>query len=318
MVNLAWFKADNYAWAKYVNGIGLRPKTPKHITQAEFPGFFDEIARLKMWRQRKQAGVPKPALGLWKYGRLPEWAAVVSKAMDAAGHYAPEPRPPTPPPAPAPNQLLVQRAQRVVFTAWRPTFCNRKVAISADVNVAGNPEQHIAWARECVAANKDSGHETAAWANQSQVGVQQLVNFGNVIGADYLIWQAETPGEMVDVGINLDGTLRLDSPMSWGPVVLIGNANSWTDKQRTTATGRVNVGKLAFIQETYTNEGDPWPEDYGTQGVPAHAISPGVGWGRYPHQLPDYHPHTPQVQWETMSPYIEETMGTTSWAVMPY
>jgi len=318
-VQLAWFKANNYAWGKHVNGVGPRPKVPAHITQAEFPGFFDEMARFKIWRQRKQAGVLHPALGLWAYGRLPEWAIVVSRAMDAARKPAPGPEPPSPVPVPNPNPDLTNRAQKVIFTGWNPLDgVHGRLAITADVNVAGNPDLHRANSVEAAKQTRARGFEVAAWANQSQVGIQNLVNFGNVIGAAYLIWQAETPGEMVDVGINLDGSRRADSPCTWGPIVVIGNANAWTDKQRAAAKVFADAGRLAFIQETYANEGDPWPDRTSTQGVPACAVSPGVGWGRYPHQLPAYHEHMGPGTWLTMSPYIGETMDSTSWATLPW
>lgn len=297
-----------------------RPRSPRNLTTAKYPGYFREWARLEQWRQRKRAGLPRPAAGIWKGGVLPPWAKTVSLEMDH--HHAPQPPPPRPPapsPQPAPNALLVGRAQKVMFTAWRPNAArDKRPAVSADLNVSGNPSQHIADCHAAVNAAKGRGQEPALWGNQSQVGIDHMWQFASDLGVPYIIWQAETIGEMVDVGVNQDGSIRPGSPFAVGEVVWIGNANAWTAAQRETSTRLIHDGRGAFIQETYTDCGDPWPDQYGTQGVPAAAISPGVGWGPSPFQLPGYQPHTPAGQWAVMSPYLAEGFDDTSWAVMPW
>ena len=313
-------------FTRYRFGLGKRPSYPKHITVAQYGWVLAEWGRYATWQQRRKAGVKHPARGLWAGGMVPEWAWVIAREEVARDRLKARPVPdPTPAPAPGPaNKQLVVRAQRVMFTAWRPTSGLRalgrggKVAVSADVNCGGTPDQHREWAREVVAYCKERKIEVPCWGNQSQIGIDRMHSFASDFGFDYIIWQAETVGEMVDVGVNADGSVRPGSPIANGPVVLIGNANAWTDQQRATAIRLCAEGRLAFIQETYTCSGDPWPENYGTQGVPASSISPGVGWDRYPHQLPAYHAHTPASQWPTISPYLAEDFDDTSWAVMPW
>lgn len=297
-----------------------RPSTPRNLTLAKNKDVFDEWARYAEWQARRAAHKPRPAVGLWPYGRVPEWAWTVARAYAKAHPATPVPVPTPTPPSPAnPNAKLVARAQRVMFTAWRPLSSNgRRPAISADLNVGGNPTQHVEWAKQAVREAKDRGQEPAAWANQSQVGVQHLISFAGQIGASYIIWQAETIGEMIDVGIAADGSITPGSPQATMDIVLVGNPNAWTPAQCATATRLNGEGRFALIFEVYTNEGAPWPNASGSAGVPALSLCPGVGWGRYPYQLPAYKPNTPAPSWPTISPYLSEDFDDSSWAIMPW
>ncbi len=299
-----------------------RPRFPEHITTREYGWVLDEWARYSQWRQRIAAHVKRPALGLWPYGRVPEYAWTVAEAQEAA-HPAPPPSPKPPPtPPPSPNPLLVERAQRVMFTAWRPLDGLRarggRITIAADLNCGGNPSQHIEWAKQAVRAAKEHGKEPSVWGNQSQVGIDHMYAFTQQIEAAYTIWQAETIGELVDVGITETGSIRPGSPLARSDIVLVGNPNAWTAAQREKATELVYAGRLAVIFETYTNCGDPWPALSSSAGVPPASIAPGVGWDRSPYQLPAYKSNTPASQWPTISPYLAEDFDESSWAALPW
>ena len=223
------------------------------------------------------------------------------------------------PPPPPPNQLAVL-GQNVLFTAWNPHAGLRapvkyKLAITADVHVACSPNDtdavraqkaaaYTAAATQAAAIRKQAGGLVAVWGNQAQIGADQIQSFGKLLNADYLIFQAETMGEF-------------NSAITGGAKIIIGNANSWTAAQRETAKTMVTAGTLVYIHETYTNQGEPWPEASSSQGVPAASLAPGVGWGPTPYQLPEYKLHTPPAVWPTISPYLAEDFATASWDVLP-
>jgi len=205
-------------------------------------------------------------------------------------------------PAPAPSSAYAPLAQNVIFTAWNPNAALRappkwRIAVSADPSFD-------AAARAAASTIKAQGHLLAVWGNQSQIGAQRIRDFGAQVGADYLIFQAETSYEY-------------DDAIAAGAHVIIGNPNSMTAAQRADATSRINAGQLAFIFETYTNEGDPWPAASSAGGVPVSSLCPGVGWGRTPYQLPDYKPNTPAGAWPLISLYLAETMNDASWSAIP-
>ena len=229
---------------------------------------------------------------------------------------------------PPPPGGLAQHAQRVMFNAWGaghaqltasksyPNVLHFTMALTADLHVSCSPDDnatvraqkaaaYLAAAADAAAQwKKIPGCMVAAWGNQSQIGRGAIASFGAAISANYLIHQAESSAEY-------------DDALADGASIIIGNANSWTDGQRKDGAARVNAGTLAYIHETYTNQGEPWPDASSSQGVPAAALSPGVGWGPYPFQLPAYQPHTPPSAWPTISPYLAEDFTTASWEVLP-
>lgn len=194
---------------------------------------------------------------------------------------------------------LTELGRNVMFTAWDPAKALRcpshwKVAVSAD------PAYDMA-VRAAAPALKQRGL-LAVWGVQTQVGVQRIRDLGAVVGADYLIFQAETSEEY-------------DTAMAAGARVVVGNPNSWTDAQRADAIARGT--SVAHMFEVYSNEGSPWPDTASSRNVPISCEVLGVGWGTNPYQLKDYLPHTPPGVWQTMSVYLAENMNDESWGLLP-
>ena len=202
-----------------------------------------------------------------------------------------------PPPAPLSLQEL---GRNVMFTAWDPEVALRcpkhwKVAISADPGFD-------AAARAAAPKIKANGNLLSVWGVQTQIGTERIKSFGKEVGADYLIFQAETPEEY-------------NTATSAGARLIVGNPNSWTDAQRADAIARGD--SLATLFEVYSNEGSPWPDEASSRNVPISCEVLGVGWGTNPYQLADYKPHTPPGVWQTMSLYLAENMSDDSWALLP-
>ena len=253
-------------------------------------------------------------------------------ALEGLKHLPPVPPPPPPPPPPGPVPSL-DKGRNVIFTAWRPSaglHNNKyKLAITADIHVTSSPDDNeatraqkandfIASAKAAAQTARAQGQKVVVWGNQSQIGVSSIRGFAVTLGTEDIIWQAETQYELKDIGIDLDGSILSGHPITDdAQVVVIGNSNSWTQEQRNAVTTLCNAGRFIFIFETYTNQGDPWPDQSTSSGVPVASVSPGVGWGPYPHQLPEYKLHTSAAQWPYISPYLAEDFDATSWAVLP-
>ncbi len=194
-------------------------------------------------------------------------------------------------PPPAPSSL----GQNVMFTAQNPAVALRcpahwKVAVSADPAYDTN-------ARLAAPLIKQAGHLLAVWGVQTQIGAKRIRDFGAAVGADYLIFQAETPEEY-------------DTAASQ---VIVGDPNNWTAAQRADAIAR----QLTVMFEVYSNAGGQWPDTASSQGVPVSSEVLGVGWGPNPYQLKDYRPHTPDSVWRSMSVYYAEGMSDDSWNMLP-
>jgi hypothetical protein len=236
------------------------------------------------------------------------------RELGGQADFAPMPAPP-PPPAPAPippaGVSLALLAQNVMFAAWNPAAANHapadwKRAWSADIHVGGDsvtPDQYIAQAK-LAADHAPEGTLCAAWGNQSQLGPGKIKWFGDQIGADYLIHQAE-------------GHAEYFAAIADSAEIIIGNLTDPSDGDaRADATARITAGTLAFIFEVYTNEGAPWPDAADSQGVPVASECPGVGWGAAPYRLVDYQPHTKPGIWAGMCVYLAEGMAETDWALL--
>jgi hypothetical protein len=230
---------------------------------------------------------------------------------DLAPMPAPVPAPPPPPP-PTPVPGLAARAQNVMFAAWNPAAANHappdwKRAWSADLHVGGDsltPDQYLEQTKLAASHAHDQGALRAAWGNQSQLGPGKIKMFGDQIGADYLIHQAE-------------GHAEYFAAIADGAQIIIGNLTDPSDGDaRADATARINAGTLAFIFEVYTNEGAPWPDAADSQGVPVASECPGVGWGATPYRLADYQPHTKAGIWSGMCVYLAEGMAETDWSLL--
>lgn len=204
--------------------------------------------------------------------------------------------PATPPPPPT----LAEIARNIMFTAQAPEAALRcpqhwRIAISAD------PAYDTA-ARAAAPKIKAAGHLLAVWGVQTQVGVDRIRDLGRNVGADFLIFQAETPDEY-------------DTAMAAGASVVIGNPNNWTDAQRADATARGNT--VAHLFEVYANEGSQWPDEASSRGVPITSEVLGVGFGANPYQLRDYLARTPPSVWPTISVYAAGYMTDESWGLLP-
>lgn len=201
---------------------------------------------------------------------------------------------------PAPKPSLVELGRNVMFTAWDPVKALRcpahwKVAVSAD------PTYDTA-ARFAAPKIKAQGNLLAVWGVQTQTGATRIREFGQAVGADYLIFQAETVDEF-------------NTAIEAGAQLIVGNPNAWTDTQREYATARGDT--LATLFEVYANAGSPWPDTASSQGVPITSEVLGVGWADKPYQLKDYQSRTPPGVWQTMSVYLAENMNDESWALLP-
>lgn len=204
--------------------------------------------------------------------------------------------------APKPLPSLHELARNVMFTAWAPAAALRcplhwRVAVSAD-------PAYDAAVRAAAPLIKEHGNLLAVWGNQSQVGAERIRQLGAELGADYLIFQAETVEEY-------------ETAIGAGCRLLVGNPNAWTAGQRADATARIERGELAVLFEVYSNAGDPWPNLASAQGVPVSSEVVGVGWGTTPHQLAAYKDKTPTGVWQSMGVYLAEPMTDESWALLP-
>jgi hypothetical protein len=204
------------------------------------------------------------------------------------------------PPPTVPLPPLAELARNVMFTAWNPVAALRcpphwRVALSAD------PAYDTA-ARFAAPKIRAQGNLLAVWGVQTQIGAARIREFGQAVGADFLIFQAETVEEF-------------NTAVQAGAQLIVGNPNSWTDTQREYAIARGET--LATLFEVYANAGSPWPDTASAQGVPVTTEVLGVGWGNTSYQLKDYQPHTPPGVWANMSVYLAENMNDESWSMLP-
>jgi hypothetical protein len=205
-----------------------------------------------------------------------------------------------PPPPALPS--LAELARNVMFTAQNPEAALRcpphwRIALSAD-------PKYDAAARLAAPKIKQAGHLLAVWGVQTQIGADRIREFGKTVGADFLIFQAETVEEF-------------NTAVQAGAQIIVGNPNAWTDTQRSYAIARVDT--LAVLFEVYANAGSPWPDTASAQGVPVTTEVLGVGsWENRPDvQLKEYQAHTPPGVWQTMSVYLAENMNEESWGLLP-
>ena len=199
-----------------------------------------------------------------------------------------------------PPSDLAQLAQHCLYTAWSPEAALNAPA-SWKVLLSADPAFDQA-ARAAAPKIRAHGNMLGAWGNQTQIGAQRIKDFAAAVGADFVVYQAETAAEY-------------DSAIAAGAVLIVGNPNAWTAAQRIDATDRVNTGRLAIQFEVYTNEGGPWPNAASSQGVPAASEVLGVGWGRFPYSLADYKANTPAGVWAGMSIYLAEAVQ--DWQNLP-
>lgn len=207
----------------------------------------------------------------------------------------------TGPPDPVPLSIA-ELGRNVMFTAQDPEKALRcpphwRVAVSAD-------PAYDAAVRAAAPKIKQAGHLLAVWGVQTQIGAPRIRDLGSDLGADFLIFQAETVEEY-------------DTAIAAGAKLIIGNPNSWTQAQREDAMHRGNT--LGTLFEVYANAGSPFPDVASSQGVPITSEVLGVGsWESGPDvQLRDYLPHTPAGVWATMSVYAAEYMNEDSWGLLP-
>jgi hypothetical protein len=247
------------------------------------------------WVRRIRAN-PSYAWKNTKYGK----ALLAARALG----QNPGPNPPSPPP----SSGLAAQIQSVIYCAQNPLSAlvgpaHMKPALTADPGYASFTTPAV------VSQLKAHFGTCGAWFVQTQVPVQHAKDFVAQYGLDFLIFQGETSEEYRTA---TEANAKL----------MIGNANSWTAEQRADATARINAGTLAFCQEAYTNLGNPWPDQTGTQGVPAASLCIAVydgsgksanGW--YP-TVSDYRQHTPASAWAGISVYHAAGMRASDWAAL--
>ena len=198
---------------------------------------------------------------------------------------------------PVTQPVTAELGQNVMFTAQNPAVALRcpthwEIALSADPAFDAN-------ARAVAPVVKQAGHLLAVWGVQTQIGAARIRDFAAQVGADFTIFQAETPEEYD----------------TCPPGLIVGSPNSWTAAQRADAIARQDT--LKVMCEVYSNMGQPWPDAASAQGVPVVSEVLGVGWGTNPYQLKDYRPHTPDAIWQGMSVYYAEGMSDESWTMLP-
>ena len=110
-----------------------------------------------------------------------------------------------------------------------------------------------------------------------------------------------------------ESSAAFDDAMAEGARIIVGNANSWTDDQRTRARGQIVSGVLALVQEAYTNVQGPWPDGTGTQGVPVASFCLGTYDGSTDNPnggrsipLSEYREHTAPTAWPHVGVYTAE------------
>jgi hypothetical protein len=155
--------------------------------------------------------------------------------------------PPAPTPAPVPTpSALTKLAQNVMFTAWNPHAGLRApakytLAITADIHVTCNPEMtptqrdqaataYVEAAKQAAMTQRARGGKVACWGNQEQLPSLAIPDMGSRIGADYLIYQAETAAEAESAFAAVTAGYTQ---------VVIGNPNSWGHQRSATATASI-------------------------------------------------------------------------------
>lgn len=196
---------------------------------------------------------------------------------------------PKPPPQPAPVVVppLVVAARNVIFCAqvpdealdWlRRTPGKYKWAISADQAYADD-------ALKIADAGKAQGRTLFAWSDCEYTTAQEAMALADAYNLNGWVGQGETPGQYAHA-------------IAAGAEILVGNPNAWTAEQRTDAIARCSGGKLAVIVECYVSEsGHPFPNAYGTQGVPPASWCYGIYRSTHGYvTLNDYVSNTPPGQ----------------------
>lgn len=213
------------------------------------------------------------------------------------------------PPAPAPElPPLTELAQNVLFTAQDPLAALHapskwRVALTADPGPEGKWDAAV---RDAAPKLKATGHLVAVWGNQAQTGAARIWTLARDLGADFVIFQAETVGEYT-------------SAIAAGAQIIVGNPNSWTQAQRDDATARCSRGELVVMFEVYANVDGNFPNVASSRGVPVVTEVLGIGgWDNRPDvQLDAYATRTPAGVWSTMSVYLAEAMSPESWSLLP-
>lgn len=215
--------------------------------------------------------------------------------------------------APGPTMGLDRLAQNVLFTAWEPlvsvgkllkTSSKARPSFSADLHVnsdrtPGEQLEEIIRAADLWRSARRGPF--SVWGNQVEITGQAIVDVGEHVQADYLIFQAENSAE-------------LESAKGWRARIIVGNPNGWSESQRAWAEAEIIGGRLALIFETYANQGEQWPIEASSQGVPQSSYVLGVGPG---FQLADYKPRTPPAAWPLISVYLAEKLSDASWGLLP-
>lgn len=234
---------------------------------------------------------------------------------DTLGRPAGPPPVPTPKPPPPTGAFEVD-ARKIGFAADHALAGSElprtfKIAYSADPFYEGGEPQDFHSMRSIVDTQAAEGRPAQyAWGNQSQIGISTIKAFRVKYGLDGEVYQAETAGELADIGVEADGHLRSGSLIDSEPVTLIGNPGAWTQDQRAGAAMLVAGHRLQVIFETYVNLGGQWPETASSQGVPTASECLGLydgsgekpGVGRYV-SVDEYHAHTPDVIWHDACVY---------------
>ena len=205
---------------------------------------------------------------------------------------------------------LEHKATNVIFTAQdplaaRPSSVRYKIALTADSGAwtASDSDR-----RAVVAEFRSQGRIVYAWGNQSQIPADQIRQLASDYQLDGCIYQAESADEY-------------DTATEAGAMMIVGNPNALTPEQRVHAAKRIRDGLLAWICEVYTNVSHPWPDEYGTQGVPVASWCLGLydgsgdnpNGGRYV-PVAEYRAHTPPADWPRVSVYYAEGVADGDWA----
>ena len=212
---------------------------------------------------------------------------------------------------------LENSATNLLFCAQEPAL-----ALSADPKFAivlSADRAYVDAAEYARVVNKarDRGQRVLSWSDCWATSAWVAIELARILELDGWVGQAERAMELRHaVGIDYDGRLMTIAEMhdAFGHTerakIIVGNPNDWTPAQRVTATEMIEAGDLALVNEVYANVLHPFPNEYGTQGVPVASHCIGLYDGKTDHAdargyvwADEYRAKTPPEEWRRISAY---------------
>jgi hypothetical protein len=290
-ITVAWDRpAGQWGYVPTIDGSEILSDGKRHI------GKSSSAAQVKIGKVRD--GQPH------RYG-------VVLLVNGGAGDVAGKPAGALPPPSPDPVPPSPFAVTKIAFAAdhamrvselpatWRPAY-------TADPYYEGGEPQDYHSLASIIAQHKAELRPAGlAWGNQSQIGVARIKAFRVQYGLAGEIYQCENGGELRDLGVEDDGSIRPGSLIDTEDVTAIGSTAGWTQKQRDTvvAIQKARPARFRLILEAYANLLGPFPKDASAQGINASSECLGlydgaseVDGGRYV-TPEEYHANTPDGIW---------------------